>query len=120
RQHVSAAEGVVVADGENLVARAKDGDLLAMHQRSNAGMGQNAIQFAYVYPAHKDLLSNQSDRDERLTFRRVSRALLPAFFDGHDIGIGFVGVDEMAEAFEFVFVFEGCTPLTLVSFDDVL
>ena len=43
-----------------------------------------------------------------------------AFFDGDDVRVGLVRVDEMAEALQLAFVFQRGTPLALIRPDDML
>ncbi len=48
RQHAGPGKGIDIADGEQLaiVARPKNGDLLVIHQRAYAGIGQDLLQIA--------------------------------------------------------------------------
>src|SRR5690349_19410545 len=63
---------------------------------------------------------NQIHGDQGFAFAGIGRAFLPALLDHDDVGVGLVGIDEMAETLELFFTLDGRLPLTLVGADHVL
>ena len=94
---------------KTLLADPEDRDLLAVDQRAHAGVGQDVVEAGrrFMQPRLHAFLG------------RAGR-IWPRSCDEHDVGVGLVAVDEVAEALERLRSLDRRLPLALVGVDVAL